>query len=79
MLTDFSCSLAYIGRNIWTTKANLYVHTGDNGDGLTYAAIGGILIRDLITGKKNEWESVYAPNRQLSASQVCILVTIEFI
>lgn len=54
-------SLGYIGRN--PGDSNLYIATGDAGTGLTYAAIAGLLIPDLITGKRNPWEDLYNPSR----------------
>lgn len=54
-------SLGYIGRN--PGDSNLYIATGDAGTGLTYAAIAGLLIADLITGRKNPWEDLYNPSR----------------
>ncbi len=55
-------SLAYIGRNPWD-KDNVYIVTGDSGNGITHGAIAGILITDLITGKENKWEKIYSPSR----------------
>lgn len=55
-------SLAYIGRNP-NDKDNVYIVTGDSGNGLTHATIAGILITDLINGKENEWEKIYNPSR----------------
>jgi hypothetical protein len=43
---------------------------GDNGDGLTYAAIGGLVIRDLILGHSNPWAATFSPSRQHSASHL---------
>ena len=54
-------SLGYIGKN--PGDSNLYIATGDAGTGLTYAAIAGLLIPDLITGKNNAWEDLYNPSR----------------
>lgn len=54
-------SLGYIGRN--PGDSNLYIATGDAGTGLTYAAIAGLIIPDLITGRKNPWEDLYNPSR----------------
>ncbi|WWC97684.1 hypothetical protein V866_004568 [Kwoniella sp. B9012] len=65
---DSSDGIAYIGRNPGTN--NVYVHTGDNGDGLTYAAIGGLLITDLILGKENPWAHTFSPSRQHSGSHL---------
>ncbi len=55
-------SLAYIGRNVWDSE-NVYVITGDSGNGMTHCTIGGMLITDLITGKENKWEDIYRPSR----------------
>ncbi|OCF60265.1 hypothetical protein L486_02945 [Kwoniella mangroviensis CBS 10435] len=65
---DSSDGIAYIGRNPGTN--DVYVHTGDNGDGLTYAAIGGLLITDLILGKENSWAHKFSPSRQHSGSHL---------
>lgn len=54
-------SLGYIGRN--PGDSNVYIISGDAGNGLTYAAIAGILIPDLIMNKKNPWEDLYNPAR----------------
>jgi len=67
-VTDTVDGLAYIGKNPLTK--NVYIHTGDNGDGLTYAAIGGIIIRDLILGRHNDWAETFAPGRQFSTSHI---------
>jgi Rieske Fe-S protein len=55
-------SLAFIGRNP-LDRDNVYIITGDSGTGMTHCTIGGILIRDLILGKKNPWEKIYDPSR----------------
>ena len=55
-------SLGLIGRN--PGDENIYIITGDSGDGLTNGTLGGILIKDLITGKKNQWEDLYNPSRK---------------
>src|SRR5688500_10690889 len=60
--------LGYIGRNPADEK-NVYVITGDSGNGMTHGTIGGILCTDLIMGRKNEWETLYEPKRKtMSAS-----------
>lgn len=43
---------------------------GDNGDGLTYAAIGGMLISSLINGREHEWAHTFSPSRQHSTSHI---------
>ena len=55
-------SLAYIGRNP-LDRDNVYIVTGDSGNGMTHCTIAGMLITDLITGKKNKWEKIYSPSR----------------
>ena len=54
-------SLAFIGRN--PGNDNIYIITGDSGNGMTHGTIGGLLITDLINGKENTWAEVYKPTR----------------
>ena len=54
-------SLAYIGKN--PGDENIYIITGDSGNGMTHGTIGGILISDIITGKENPWIKIYDPSR----------------
>lgn len=54
-------SLAFIGKN--PGDDNIYIITGDSGNGMTHGTIGGILITDLINGKNNSWEDLYDPSR----------------
>src|SRR4051812_43362457 len=54
--------VAYIGRNPGDT--NVYVVTGDSGNGITHGTLAGLLITDLISGRINPWEELYAPNRK---------------
>jgi Rieske Fe-S protein len=54
--------LAFIGRNP-LDKSNVYIATGFSGNGITYGAIAGMLISDLVNGKENKWEKLYAPSR----------------
>lgn len=55
-------SIAYIGRNP-LDRDNVYIVTGDSGNGMTHCTIAGMLITDLITGKENKWKQIYAPSR----------------
>lgn len=43
---------------------NVYVHTGDSGQGMTHGAMAGLLISDLITTGKSKWQEVYDPSRK---------------
>jgi glycine/D-amino acid oxidase-like deaminating enzyme/nitrite reductase/ring-hydroxylating ferredoxin subunit len=54
--------LAFIGRNP-ADADNVFVITGHSGNGMTYGTIGGILVTDLICGRKNKWEELYNPSR----------------
>lgn len=54
--------LAFIGRNPLDND-NVYIATGDSGQGMTHGTIAGILLTDLIQGRKNSWEGVYNPSR----------------
>lgn len=55
-------SLAYIGRNP-IDKDNIFIATGDSGNGMTNGTIAGIIISDLINGKENPWGKLYDPGR----------------
>jgi Rieske Fe-S protein len=54
--------LAFIGRNP-SDHANVYIATGDSGNGMTHGTIAGILITDLILGRDNPWARLYDPAR----------------
>lgn len=54
--------LAFIGRNP-LDHDNVYIATGDSGQGMTHGTIAGLLLTDLIQGRKNRWEDVYSPSR----------------
>ncbi len=55
--------LAYIGPEPGGEK-NVYVVTGDSGNGMTHGTIGGILLTDLILGRDNPWAEIYDPTRK---------------
>lgn len=54
--------LAFIGRNPLDDD-NVYIATGDSGQGMTHGTIAGMLLSDLIQGRKNPWEDLYSPSR----------------
>lgn len=54
--------LAFIGRNPMDDP-NIYVATGDSGNGMTHGTIAGRLLTDLILGHDNPWASLYDPSR----------------
>lgn len=54
--------MAYLGHNPMD-KNNVYVITGDSGNGMTHCTIGAMLISDQIMGRENPWEKLYNPSR----------------
>ncbi len=54
--------IAFLGHNP-LDRNNVYVITGDAGNGLTHSTIGAMLITDQIMGRKNDWEEIYNPSR----------------
>ncbi len=54
--------LAFIGRN--PGDHNIYVVTGDSGNGMTHGTLGGMIIKDLIDGRANPWAALYDPSRK---------------
>jgi glycine/D-amino acid oxidase-like deaminating enzyme/nitrite reductase/ring-hydroxylating ferredoxin subunit len=55
--------LGFIGRNPLDAD-NVYVVTGDSGTGMTHGTIAGILLTDLILGRRNPWQKIYDPSRK---------------
>lgn len=55
--------VAYLGHNPMDDK-NVYIITGDSGNGMTHCTIGAMMITDMIMGRDNVWEEVYAPSRK---------------
>jgi glycine/D-amino acid oxidase-like deaminating enzyme len=54
--------VAFIGRNP-LDEDNVFIATGDSGNGMTHGTIAGILLTDLIMGRANEWAMLYDPSR----------------
>jgi glycine/D-amino acid oxidase-like deaminating enzyme/nitrite reductase/ring-hydroxylating ferredoxin subunit len=54
--------LAFIGRN--PGDGNIYIATGDSGNGMTHGTIAGMLLTDLICGRHNSWSKLYDPSRK---------------
>jgi glycine/D-amino acid oxidase-like deaminating enzyme/nitrite reductase/ring-hydroxylating ferredoxin subunit len=52
----------FIGRN--PGSENVFVVTGDSGQGMTHGALAGLLLKDLILNGSSRWESVYDPARK---------------
>jgi glycine/D-amino acid oxidase-like deaminating enzyme/nitrite reductase/ring-hydroxylating ferredoxin subunit len=55
--------LAFIGPNP-LDKDNVYIATGESGNGMTHGTIAGMLLTDLIQGRENAWASLYEPSRK---------------
>jgi glycine/D-amino acid oxidase-like deaminating enzyme/nitrite reductase/ring-hydroxylating ferredoxin subunit len=64
--------LGFIGRNPGGPE-NVFVATGDSGQGLTHGTIAGLLISDLIAERENPWTDLYSPSR------VSLKATSEFV
>jgi glycine/D-amino acid oxidase-like deaminating enzyme/nitrite reductase/ring-hydroxylating ferredoxin subunit len=54
--------LGLIGRDRFD-QPNLYIATGDSGQGMTHGTIAGLVLRDLILGRPNPWSQLYDPTR----------------
>jgi glycine/D-amino acid oxidase-like deaminating enzyme/nitrite reductase/ring-hydroxylating ferredoxin subunit len=54
-------SLGFMGRN--PGDDNIYIITGDSGNGMTHTTIGAMLVTDLIMGRANPYEKLYDPSR----------------
>jgi len=54
-------SMAFIGKN--PGNDNIYIITGDSGNGMTHGTLGGIILTDIITEKENLWQDLYSPSR----------------
>ncbi|HEX8130933.1 MAG TPA: FAD-dependent oxidoreductase [Pyrinomonadaceae bacterium] len=55
--------LAFIGRNPLDSD-NVFIATGDSGNGMTHGTIAGMLLTDLISGRENKWAELYDPSRK---------------
>jgi len=55
-------ALAFIGRN--PGDENVWVVTGDSGNGMTHGALAGLLLRDLVLGREQPWAKIYDPSRK---------------
>ncbi len=54
--------LSFTGRNPDGAE-NVYMHSGDSGNGITHGIMGAILLTDLVLGRDNPWARVYDPKR----------------
>lgn len=56
-----SDGLAFIGAD--PDNENVYLVTGDSGNGLTHGTVAALLLNDLIAGRDHPWAALYAPGR----------------
>jgi Rieske Fe-S protein len=56
----------FIGRNPGSN--NVYVHTGDSGQGMTHGVAGAMINSALILGRDAKWAEVYEPSRKTPAA-----------
>lgn len=54
--------MAFIGRNPGM-EDNVFIVTGDSGNGMTHGTIAGLLLTDMIHGRPNRWADLYSPSR----------------
>jgi glycine/D-amino acid oxidase-like deaminating enzyme/nitrite reductase/ring-hydroxylating ferredoxin subunit len=53
---------AFIGR--YPGSENIYIATGDSGQGLTHGVVAGLVIAGLIESGEHEWADIYDPSRK---------------
>lgn len=53
--------MAFIGKN--PGDNNVYLISGDSGNGMTHGTLGGLIIKDLVEGVENPWAELYSPKR----------------
>lgn len=54
--------IAFIGRNPMDMD-NVFIASGDSGNGMTFGALAGLLLTDMALGRANAWERLYDPAR----------------
>lgn len=54
--------MGFIGKNPGADE-HIFISTGDSGNGMTHGAIAGMLLTDLVLGRKNPWAFLYDPSR----------------
>ncbi len=59
--------VAFIGRNPGDSD-NVFIVTGDSGQGMTHGVMSGMILRDLILGQENPWAKLYDPSRKTLSS-----------
>ena len=71
--------LAFIGLNPMD-ESNVYIATGDSGNGMTHGTIAGMLLTDLIQGREHPWSTLYEPSRKtLGALKTFAMETLNMV
>jgi glycine/D-amino acid oxidase-like deaminating enzyme/nitrite reductase/ring-hydroxylating ferredoxin subunit len=55
--------MAFIGRNPGD-EPNIFIVTGDSGNGMTHGTIAGMLLTELIQNRESAWTKLYDPSRK---------------
>jgi glycine/D-amino acid oxidase-like deaminating enzyme len=56
----------FSGRN--PGNRNVYVHTGDSGQGLTHGVVGSLIIARMIMQQHDLWQDLYGPERKTASA-----------
>lgn len=57
---------AFSGRN--PGSKNIYVHTGDSGQGMTHGVVGSLIIARMIMQDEDLWQDLYSPDRKTASA-----------
>jgi glycine/D-amino acid oxidase-like deaminating enzyme/nitrite reductase/ring-hydroxylating ferredoxin subunit len=57
---------AFSGRN--PGSKNVYVHTGDSGQGITHGVVGSLIIASMIMQGRELWQELYGPERKTAGA-----------
>jgi len=57
---------SFSGRN--PGNKNVYVHTGDSGQGITHGVVGSLIIASAIMQGRELWQELYAPDRKTASA-----------
>ena len=63
MVMEPADGLPYLGRNPMDSD-NVYVITGDSGNGMTHCTLGAVIVNDLIHGRDNPYVRLFDPARK---------------
>ncbi len=64
-------NIQYIGQYSKNTE-NLYVATGFNKWGMTSSMLSAMILKDMITGKQNEFKNIFTPQRSILKPQLAV-------